>query len=377
MPSSERWKRVNALFEAAWQLEPEKQQSFLSEQCQGDAAMMEEVKALLVADREASSLLDGVAVGALALESELDRSGDLVGPYRIVSELGVGGMGAVYLAERSDGEFEQQVALKLIKRGMDSEQILRRFRSERQILARLQHPNIARLLDGGITAEGQPYFAMEYVEGEPIDRYCDDHRLTIDQRLALFQDVCRAVLHAHANLVVHRDLKPSNILVTSNGNVKLLDFGIAKLLSESDEAAQTRTGAAVMTPEYASPEQYLRAPVGTSTDIYSLGVILYELLAGHRPFEIVPGTEVSSMKDVLEKEPERPSTAFSRRSTDVTTHKTVSLARGTQPDRLRRRLSGDLDVICLKALRREVDRRYKSVDGLVEDIRRHLAGLTV
>src|SRR6185436_351265 len=199
-----------------------------------------------------------------------------IGRYRCLQEIGRGGMGTVWLAERADGQFEQRVALKLIKRGMDSDEILGRFRRERQILARLEHPNIARLLDGGISGDDRPYFVMEFVAGKPITSYCDERKLSVDERLRLFAATCRAVQYAHQSLVVHRDLKPSNVLVTEGGEVKLLDFGVAKLLADENEAPTGTTGRGPMTPEYASPEQLTGEPVTTASDVYQLGLLLYE-----------------------------------------------------------------------------------------------------
>jgi len=269
-------------------------------------------------------------------------------------------MGAVYLAERVDGAFTQQVALKLIRRGMDSEQILHRFEAERQILASLDHPHIARLVDGGLTADGAPWFAMELVEGDPIDRYCAAHSLGINERLRLFAEVCRAVSFAHSRLVVHRDLKPDNIFITQRGEVRLLDFGIAKVLADhGDGTALTRTAMRVMTPGYASPEQVRGERVGTGTDVYSLGVILYELLTGQRPHDLEGKTLAEVERIVSESAPVRPST------------------RVGHTGRLSKQLRGDLDVICLKALRQEPERRYASVEALHQDIVRHLDGRPV
>ena len=375
-----RWSRLKELFDEACALPADERPAFLEGACGGDAAMQEEILSLFEEEDRVHSLLDGVAVEAAGLLDELTKAGRQVGPYRLVRRLGVGGMGEVYLAERADGQFDQQVALKLVRSGLTSEQILARFRSERQILARLQHPNIARLLDGGLTPEGQPYFVIEYVEGEPIDTYADARALSVDERLELFAQVCRAVTYAHANLVIHRDLKPSNILVTDDGQVKLLDFGIAKVLSEDGDAQEplTRTGAAVMTPAYASPEQARGEPVNTSTDIYSLGVVLYELLTGLRPYEVDGRNPAEAVRVICEVEPERPSTAITEaRSRDETTGETIGQARGTDVDRLRRRLAGDLDVICLKALRKHAERRYVTADEMGEDIRRHLKAIPI
>jgi eukaryotic-like serine/threonine-protein kinase len=330
----------------------------------------------------AAPLLSGAAASGLA---RLD--GVTIGPYRVLRELARGGMGAVYLAERADGQFEQRVALKLIKRGMDSDEIHRRFLAERQILARLSHPNIARLLDGGVSADGRPYFAMEYIDGVPLTSHCDTHQLGVIERLRLFADVCQAVRHAHQNLVIHRDLKPSNILVTSDGQVKLLDFGIAKLVQQEPGAATalTEAGFRAMTPEYAAPEQVYGEPVTTATDVYALGAVLYELLTGHRAHRLQRWTLHELQQVVCEKAPEPPSSAVSRteeisRADGVrrtVTPASVSQARGTEPRRLRRLLSGDLDTIVLKALQKDPTRRYSSADALLADLQRHGAGLPV
>ncbi len=372
-----RWERISALFHAASDRPAEERDAFLERACADDNALYAEVQALLAAEPHAGGLLEDLVSVAAKSVSDSSIVGGLVGPYRVVRELGHGGMGAVYLAERADGQFEQQVALKLVKRGMDSEQILRRFHMERQILARLHHPHIARLLDGGLADDGRSFFAMEHVEGEPIDRYCDARCLTVDERLRLFFDVCGAVTYAHANLVVHRDLKPENILVTAGGSVRLLDFGIAKVLADEDEPGTlTLAGLRVMTPAYASPEQVRGGTVGTATDVYSLGVVLYELLAGVRPYEIESRSPIDVEHVVCQTEPERPSVRFAR-ATDgsAPTAEAIGRARRTEARRLRQRLSGDIDAICLKALRKEPRDRYGSVEALAEDVRRHLDGL--
>jgi serine/threonine protein kinase len=312
--------------------------------------------------------------------------GKRVGSYEIVRELGRGGMGAVYLAERADEEFQKQVALKIIKRGMDTESILRRFMVERQILANLEHENIARFLDGGTTEDGLSYFVMEYIEGEPITRYSDAHGLNTTERLELFRKVCAAVQHAHQNLIVHRDLKPSNILVTAAGAPKLLDFGIAKILSADgagDTTEQTASALRLMTPEYASPEQLRGQPITTSTDVYSLGIVLYELLSGHRPYRFPNRSPEEIVRVVLTAEPSRPSDAVTnyevRRVTDATETNSIPTQQpvSAHVEKLRRRLLGDLDNIVLKALRKDRERRYPSVQDFSEDIRRHLRGLPV
>jgi len=309
--------------------------------------------------------------------------GERIGKYKITGELGAGGMGAVYLAERSDGEFSQRVALKLIKRGMDSDAILRRFFNERQILASLKHPNIAHLVDGGTTDDGLPYFVMEHVEGETIMEYAARKNLDLADRIKLFREACAAVSFAHANLVIHRDLKPSNILVTKDGNVKLLDFGIAKLLKSETGVQATATRNFVFTPEYASPEQVKGEKLTTATDVYSLGVILYELLTGARPYQTESGNISEIIRAVCETEPARPS-SIARRPLNETSEnkrqKTTDEDRRTNPKskiQNPKSLKGDLDNIILKALRKEIGRRYSSVEQFSEDIRRHLAGLPV
>jgi len=312
-----------------------------------------------------------------------------IGPYRIVRELGRGGMGTVYLAVRSDDGFQKRVALKVLKRGMDTDAIVQRFRHERQILASLEHPFISALLDGGTTPDGLPYFAMEFVDGKPIDEYCESHQLDTTARLHLFRKICAAVQHAHQNLIIHRDIKPANVLVTPDGTPKLLDFGIAKLLNPGvgPTLALTLDGSPVMTPEYASPEQVRSGAVTTATDVYSLGVLLYELLTGRRPYQLTSRTPAEIARVICDSVPERPSTAVTRSPEHVEIPGALWTAavRANRADRrpafdlqrLRRRLAGDLDTIVLKALSKEPSRRYASVDQFSEDVRRHLAGLPV
>ena len=383
----ERWQQLMPLLDEALDLAPEARAAFLTDT---DPALRADLERLLAADEEAGDFLDDSASDwAATLIEELERAtaeptldeGALIGPYRIVRTLGQGGMGTVYLADRADGQFEQRVALKLIRPGMGRHEILRRFLQERQILARLQHPNIARLLDGGITAEGQPYFAMEFVDGQPITEYCDARRLGIDERLHLFRAVAEAVAYAHLNLVVHRDIKPSNILVTERGVPKLLDFGIAKLLHETDSEdtlIETQAGLQVMTPEYAAPEQVRGDAVTTATDTYALGVALYELLTGHRPYYFDKRTPAEIERVICNQPPARPSTVIARAtdapqsdgSTAAITPETIAAARALPMRRLRRHLSGDLDTILLKALRKEPHRRYANAEAFVEDLRR-------
>ena len=387
MSEASRTRRALEILETALELEAEARQRYVAEACAGDDELRAEVEDLLAADARAEGLLE-IPIGAIAapLLDDLRQGarsedsvpdlppGTRIGPWRIERELGRGGMGVVYLAERADGEYEQTAALKVVKRGMDTAEVLRRFRAERQILARLQHPGIARLLDGGMTGDGLPYFVMAYVDGRSITRFCDERRLPVDARLRLFLDVCDAVQYAHRNLVVHRDLKPSNILVLEDGRAKLLDFGIARLLGPGgDEGTLTGAGARVMTPEYAAPEQRRGEPVTTQTDVYSLGVVLHELLTGTRP--------VRRGGDSEDSEITRPSTLIRRHENQADDPgrdpAAACRARSTTPDRLRRRLSGDLDTILLKALHPERERRYASAEALALDIRRHVDGLPV
>ncbi len=394
--SPERWQQIDALFAEALTHPPDVRTAALRHQCGEDLDLYQAVIDLLdqVAEAEqvlGESVTDFAAPLMPALSADL-AARDLntlaerrVGPYRIVTELGHGGMGTVYLATRDDDQFRKKVALKLVRRGMDTREIVQRFRYERQILASLEHPGIARLYDGGVTDDGRPYFAMEYVEGQPLDDYCDAHRLSLDERLQLFETACEAVQYAHRNLVVHRDLKPSNILVSDDGTVKLLDFGIAKLLADeppAPDAPLTRTGWRVMTPAYAAPEQVRGASVTTATDVYALGVVLYELLTGRRPFDTAALSASEAETTILEQLPDRPSTMVTRpiicRHRDGVTETiapdVMSIARRTTPARLRRQLQGDLDTICLKALRKEPARRYASTEALLDDLRRYRAG---
>jgi eukaryotic-like serine/threonine-protein kinase len=359
--STPEWQAITELFHAALQQPSPRRDAFLTEACAGDRALFANVRRLLDAHDSASEFLAAPAMReALAAidASELDPVGTMIGPYRIVREIGRGGMGAVYLGERADDQFTKQVAIKLIKRGMDTDAVLRRFRDERQILAELEHPNVARLLDGGTTADGRPYFVMEYVDGRPIDRDCHERGLGIDDRLRLFLLVCGAVSYAHQRLVVHRDIKPSNILVTPTGVPKLLDFGIAKVMRPgTGETLDTLVGAAAMTPEYASPEQLRMHRVDAISDVYSLGAVLYELLAGRPPYTFTSRAPNEVADRIDADDPLAPS--------------------GAAPSAFRRRLRGDIDTIVLKAIARERERRYQSVEQLVEDITRHLGNLPI
>ncbi|MDH5197997.1 MAG: serine/threonine-protein kinase, partial [Gemmatimonadota bacterium] len=383
--TSPRWEDVQTLFAAALERPPAERDAFLDAACAGDAALRAEVASLLAAhategpvDHLADAVIDGL-VGPLRDPVE---PGDRIGRYRVVRQVARGGMGAVYLAERDDRQFQQRVALKFLRPGYDHEELRRRFATERRILGQLTHPSIARLLDAGVSPRGLPYLVMEFVDGAPIDRYCDEHRLGIDERLALFCRVSDAVQFAHQNLVVHRDLKPSNILVDDGGAVKLLDFGIAKLLEEEAVPAGSRAPTRWMTPEYASPEQIRGGPITTATDTYALGILLFELLTGRRPYAITASSPAEIERAVCETEPPRPSAVVrdppsAGTPTSTESAELVSAARHTQPERLRRRLRGDLDVIVLHALRKEPGRRYASAGELADDVRRHLAGLPV
>jgi serine/threonine protein kinase len=366
------FQNVEEIFHAALECEPNQLDAFLNEKCAGDEILRREVEALLALHRRAGSFIEtpiaDVASGLLK-EDETDLLiGQTIGHYKISQRISAGGMGAVYLAERADRQYEKQVAIKLIKRGMDTDSVLRHFRNERQILASFDHPNIARLLDGGATESGLPYFVMEYVEGLPVDAYCDAHALSIVERLKLFREVCAAVSYAHRHTVIHRDVKPSNILVTSDGTPKLLDFGIAKILQPSDavEPLATLTGVRLMTPHYASPEQVRGEALTTATDVYSLGVVLYQLLTGRKPYRLKTQAPEEISRAILEQEPPRPSTAIAK-----------SDGSGKSQVLNPKSLRGDLDNIVLTALRKEPDRRYQSVEQFSEDIRRHLEALPV
>ncbi len=377
----DRWNNIQLLFEKALELDESEREIFLAQECGEDRELFDEVVSLLAADKKAHSLFSGSAADYISID-ETVIEGKNFGNYRAVKQIGVGGMGSVYLAERSDGVFEQKVALKIVKPGMNSEDIIKRFEGERQILARLQHPNIAGLLDGGISEIGLPFFTMEYVEGKPVTEYCDEKNLSIDQRLRLFNKVCEAVLYAHQNLVIHRDIKPGNILVQEDGTVKLLDFGIAKVFEEDEtDKSLTRTGIRVMTPEYASPEQVRGEPVSTATDIYSLGLILYQLLSGCPPYEVNTTSALEMERIICLTEPQKPSTMITKISLSGAGQKTssdfITTKRSTTISKLRKRISGDLDNICLMAIRKEPERRYNSVAQLINDIDNHLNGIPV
>ena len=441
----ERWQQVKHLLDELLDSAPEERAALLEEHGAGDPALRQEVESLLAAYDEADDLDTGAfsedlfgSEGLLNVEGFFGGEGAHVGPYRLEGVLGSGGMGTVYRARRDDAHYERAVALKVIRPGLYTEEVLRRFRAERQILASLEHPRIARLYDGGLTADGRPYFAMELVEGTPLDRYCEAETLPVEARLRLFEKAVEAVAEAHRRLVVHRDLKPSNVLVTDAGEPMLLDFGIAKLLEAEEstggtkeeaqvEKAQaehahaehvplplTRTGQQLMTPEYAAPEQVRGEAVTPATDVYALGVLLYELLTGRRPYRFEQRTPSHIEQVICERQPARPSTAVThvlseaphaeenaseenaseenaseeRLASEEVAQDRRSM-RFLQPSRLlgssrlggssrlSRQLRGDLDRIVMKALRKEPERRYASAAELAADLRRHREGLPV
>ncbi|HKO95758.1 MAG TPA: protein kinase [Pyrinomonadaceae bacterium] len=383
--NDEIWQQVNELVQSALKLGPDKRGAFLDHACVGNQHLRNEVEALITHQEQAHDVMGTHAfrLPDFAPSRGKLRPGQMVDGYKIESLLGEGGMAEVYLAE--DIELSRKVALKLVRAGMNNANVLHRFHQEERILANLTHPQIARLYGGGHLPEGVPYFIMEYVEGVRVDHYCNNHKLSTEARLRLFLKVCAAVDYAHQHLIVHRDLKPGNILVTANGDTKLLDFGIARLLDADavDDREHTITMLGAMTPEYASPEQVRGETVTTATDVYSLGVLLYELLSGHRPYRLKSRRPAEVARVICEQEPTRPSAVVAQmtpgKNNDHSsqTPESISDARDTQPEKLRRRLSGDLDNIILKAVRKDPSRRYSSVGQLAEDIRRHLAGLPV
>jgi eukaryotic-like serine/threonine-protein kinase len=382
-----RWERLQELFSRAVDLSPEERRVFIEQETQGEPDLREELAGLLACDMGNATGPLTHALGAALDATSRDRRnamlGQVVGNYKIVSVLGQGGTGTVYLGERADRQYSAQVAIKVVDNAMMHGDLGMRFRAERQILASLNHANIARLVDAGETEQGQPYLVMEFVHGEPVDRYCDAQRLDVRQRLDLFLKICAAVQYAHQNLVVHRDLKPANILVAVDGEPKLLDFGIAKLLDASSAAASlalTRMNDRLLTPEYASPEQILGRPVTTASDVYALGVVLYELLTGLRPY-VVPASasQLELERSICVTDPNRPSASV-RRAVEAgavegrSTIQAIALARGgLAPDRLERRLIGDIDAIVMRALRKEPEHRYGSVEQFASDIRRYLS----
>ena len=368
-------KTLQQILDEAQTLPPHERLRFIREACATDS----ELYANAVHELESRQQWFGTDGAMDPEDSEdpaVDLTGERIGPYRIVRSLGRGGMGEVFLAERADEQFRQQVAIKLVRRGLLSRHVQGRLKLERQILATLDHPNIARLFDGGTTTDGTPYIVMEYVDGEPIDTYCDSRSLTIEARLKLFMVICSAVHRAHQNLIVHRDLKPSNILVARDGTPKLLDFGIAKMLDDRQmmhTMAVTQADYRVLTPDHASPEQIRGDPITTASDTYVLGVVLYELLCGCKPFTLKGNRLGDLERAICEETPPAPSVVIQAREDAPG----IARQRGTSPARLRRELAGDLDNIVLMAMRKEAERRYSSVEQFAADIARHLDGMPV
>lgn len=385
---SNNWKSVKEVFFAVLEEEITNRDNRLEELCANNETLRKEVESLLVAHNNASSFIENKAiedVAHLLIDQEEVELPKNIGVYEVVSKIGQGGMGLVYLAKRADKEYEKNVAIKIVKHKFVDDFVSKQFLKERQILANLDHPNITKLLDGGRTEEGLPYLVMEYVEGETINSYCDNHKLTIKERLKLFRQVCSAVQYAHQRLIIHRDIKPSNILVTKEGTPKLLDFGIAKLFnSEISQDNPTFTDVRALTPYYASPEQIQGKFTDITTDVYSLGVVLYELLTGHRPYNVASNLPHEIEKAVCEQEPEKPSVVINQSTEVKLTNKTftitpdlVSQNRRTTFDKLKKDLVSDLDNLLLKALRKEKDSRYKTVAQLDEDIYNYLKGLPI
>lgn len=391
----ERYSQVKSLFQLVLQQPHETRHPFLEQACGADRELFTRVQELLVADSSSHDFLEKPAVTPIsqilaeqskAIEEPMPAT---IGPYAISRQIGSGGMGSVYLAARADQSYTREVAIKVIRRGMETDRILQRFRTERQIIASLDHPNIARLLDGGATADGRPYIVMEYVQGMPIDAWCDQRRLNVTERLKLFLQVCSAVHYAHQNLVIHRDIKPGNIIVRPDNTVKLLDFGIAKLLHQDQSrkvAEKTATSLRLMTPQYASPEQLKGETINTSSDVYLLGIVLFELVTGHRPYALKDSGSMEALRAFATGEPQRPSEAIHRitesllldGSRKVTRNAAiVSATRDGTPSMLQRRLRGDLDEIILRALRRNPAERYQSAAQLAEDIQNHLTNMPV
>ncbi len=390
----ERWSRVEDLFDEAMQLQTGEREEYLEKACRGDGELRAYVLDLLAAssslDATVAHAISATASAAFANEEPADNEmrGEMIGPYRVERLIGSGGMGMVYLAERADQQFEQQVAIKLGRHRLVDPDTVLRLRNERQILANLDHPNIARLFDGGTTDKGVPYLVMEYIDGIRIDTYCDLHRLSTVERLGIFQTICSAVHYAHQNLVIHRDIKASNILVTADGVPKLLDFGIAKLIDSAGEQTDglTRDGAVIMTPANATPEQVLGEPVTTATDTYALGLLLYALLSGYRAFETDGMSPSQFARVVCQQDAVKPSLRlqlehrYASHGSDDSALQTVDAAvsdRGTNVTRLQRQLRGDLDTIILNALRKEPERRYRSVSALADDISLHLRSMPI
>ena len=364
----EHWGRVKEIFAGALERDPSERTTYVDQACASDVALRSEVLSLLEAHETAGGFIEQEAAERIGLASAALRKdwiGRRLGPYRIVGEAGRGGMSQVFKAVRDDQQYEKQVAIKLLKPGLDTDSLLRRFKAERQILAQLSHPNIAHLLDGGATEDGAPYLVMEYIEGKPIDAYCDDRELGVTERIDLFRSLCSAVHYVHQHLMVHGDLKCGNVLVTDQGVVKLLDFGIAKLLGPAPTSREEprATTFLALTPEYASPEQVRGEPISTSSDVYSLGVLLYRLLSGDLPHKATGSTTWALAQQICEKDPAPPSVTAVEATTGY--------------GRFANTLRGDLDNIVLKALKKTPEERYPSAEQLSEDLRRYLRGFPV
>ncbi len=377
MNTQDRWQRVRDLFVRSLEQSDASRDGWLQKECGGDTELLAEIRRLLAQRSEPTPIFRDDAealLSKMAVRPDTDERLDTdIGPYRLRKLLGVGGMGRVYLAERIAGDFRQQVALKLVRNEFATNELHQRFLRERNTLARLAHPNIAQLHDGGVADDGTPYFTLEYIEGEPITRWCDARACGVRARVSLMLKVCDAVLHAHRNLIVHRDLKPSNILVNADGEPKLLDFGIAKPLAENlTSETLTNANARPMTREYAAPEQLLGDPVTTATDIYALGVLLYLLLSGHMPYRRAELGETTWIKAILEDAPEPTDRAIDRKDAAA-----IARARGTTPALLKRALRGDLERIVQRALAKRSESRYATADKLADDLRAYLAGRAI
>ncbi len=377
--SAERWAQIQCIFDAAMDLEAVERTAYISEKCGTDTTLRSQIEALmLAADSEEDLVSDLVRSATTSLIDEEQRLSQPIGPFKLVEAIGEGGMGIVYLAQRDDHEFVQNVAIKVLHKRVVNEEIQQRFLAERQILADLNHPNIARLLDGGQTEDGQPYIVMEYIDGKPLVEYCDDQQLSVSSRLRLFQQVCLAVAEAHRSLIVHRDIKSNNILVGSDGTPKLLDFGIAKVLGNhlgELDLAKTQIHDRLLTPDSASPEQITGQSITTATDIYSLGILLYELLVGCRPFRLSYSTAGQIERTICNEIPMAPSAALDALLEQNDSTREVSAQnRSCSPGRLYSQLRGELDSIVLMALKKEPRRRYRSVNDFADDVSRFLRG---
>lgn len=380
----QQWKRINNIVDTALELTKEERDTYIQEQCKGDKQLIEKITTFIEAIEQSDTegFLEDLSnyqqqLAQDILNEDIQKKdaaliGTTIDSYEVIDLIGHGGMGSVFLAKRADDTYEQQVAFKVLRRGLHTPSNVARFKRERQILAKLNHPNIAQLLDGGLTPEGLPYLVMEYVEGKSLYEYCNQHSFSIEERIQLLRSICRAVQHAHKNAIIHRDLKPSNILVTEEGEVKILDFGIAKLLEPEDPEQplyQTQTGARLLTFSYASPEQIENGTITTATDIYTLGIVFHELLCGAHPFDL-EGKKLTEIENVIRtKSPSTPCKRFLQLPDDI--RQKEAKYRHTNPTSLSQKLKGDLDAIVQKALRKEPEERYDSIEQFLEDLRRY------